>query len=794
MQILIVDDDETYRKLLRKELTGHGYDVFEAEDGIEALDVLNKEKIDIVISDILMPRMDGFQLCNEIRNSQKLKDLPIILSSAVYTMPDDEKAALEAGADAFLPRPLSEDELIGAVQKLVAEKAKQSHRHLGSQEPSGFKEYSTRLVERLEYTNAELKNRTKELEKSEEKFRKLAEELKVSQTYLRTIIDTEPECVKLVSENGTIVQMNPAGLAMVEAENESAIRGKSVYSLVAPEYRQAFQGLLEDVFQGRRGLLEFDIIGLKGTRRHMETHAIPLYNNEQNIIAMLSLTHDVTQRKLAEHQIRQTKLYLESILENSLDLIFTVRKDGTFSYVNARLEQIFGYTKKELAGRPFLEFIPESRKEFMLEKWREINQGIAGTYETEVIRADGTLVNCLVSHSAVPGFDEFLVVLKDVTELKRAEKELNEANERLESFFNNTGDSFAIFDLEGNVLRVNKAFEAIYGWSAEEVIGMKLPMVPADLIEDAHRILKEVRAGNKIIGHDTRRLKKDGSEFEASVTISPIHDVAGNVVSVGAVSRNITERKQAEEERRALEAQLLQSQKMEIIGTLAAGIAHDFNNILGVILGYLSLIEQGKQKPENFAQSIEAMGKAIARGTTLVQQLLGFARKTEVRMEALQINEVTKDIINLLRGTLPNTIEIKILLKHGLPLITADANQVHQVFMNLCLNARDAMPRGGLLSITTEYVIRDDAETERLTENQREYVLVKVADTGIGMDEATKSKIFDPFFTTKEKGKGTGLGLSMVSWIIQRHNGIIELESEVGKGTTFSVYFPVQRN
>lgn len=794
MQILIVDDDEIYRKLLRKELTGHGYDVLEAEDGIEALETLDKEKIDIILSDILMPRMDGFQLCYEIRNSQKLKDLPIILSSAIYTMSDDEKAALEAGADAFLRKPLSEDELIRIVQKLVAEKSKQLHEPLGSRESSGFKEYSARLVERLEYTNAELKKRTEELEKSEEKFRKLAEELKENQEYLRTIIDTEPECVKLVSEDGTIMQMNPAGLSMVEAENESVIKGKSVYSLVAPEYRQVFQGLLEDVFQGRRGMLEFEIIGLKGRRRFMETHAVPLRNNEQNIIAMLSLTHDVTQRKLAEQEIRQTKLYLESILENSLDLIFTVKKDGTFGYVNARLEQIFGYTKKELAGRPFLEFIPESRRQFMLEKWREINLGISGTYETEVVRANGTLVNCLVSHSAVPGFDEFLVVLKDVTELKRAERELNEANEKLESFFNNTGDSIALFDLEGKVLRVNKAFETIYGWSAEEVVGMKLPMVPAYLMDDAHRILKEVSAGNKIIGHDTRRLRKDGSEFEASVTISPIHDVAGNVVSVGAVSRNITERKQAEEERSALEAQLLQSQKMEIIGTLAAGIAHDFNNILGVILGYLSLLEPGKQKPENFANSIEAMGKAVERGTTLVQQLLGFARKTEVRMEALQINEVTKDIINLLSEALPKTIEIKILLKDGLPPITADANQVHQVFMNLCLNARDAMPLGGLLSITTEYVIRGDAETERLKEDQREYVLVKVVDTGIGMDEGTKSKIFEPFFTTKEKGKGTGLGLSMVSWIIQRHNGFIELESKVGKGTTFSVYFPVKRN
>jgi CheY-like chemotaxis protein len=230
---------------------------------------------------------------------------------------------------------------------------------------------------------------------------------------------------------------------------------------------------------------------------------------------------------------------------------------------------------------------------------------------------------------------------------------------------------------------------------------------------------------------------------------------------------------------------------MESLGILAGGIAHDFNNLLGIIIGHTSLLEIFKSDPEKITQSIEAIARAAERGADLVRQMLTFARKSDLKLESVRINDVLQDLVKFLKETLPKTIEIINDLDPQLPSVVADQNQLHSVFLNLCVNARDAMPNGGSLKIKTRLVNAEEINKfkDSLSKN---YVVVDIEDTGKGMDSTTLQRIFEPFFTTKDIGKGTGLGLSVAYGVVEKHKGYIEVESEIDKGTAFHLYFPVQ--
>jgi CheY-like chemotaxis protein len=233
---------------------------------------------------------------------------------------------------------------------------------------------------------------------------------------------------------------------------------------------------------------------------------------------------------------------------------------------------------------------------------------------------------------------------------------------------------------------------------------------------------------------------------------------------------------------------------MESLGTLASGIAHDFNNILSIIIGHASLLERLPADRSTIQKNAEAITKAGMRGASLVKQMLTFARKTDVTIESVTLNDVVNELVILLHETIPRTITVALHVEKDLPVIEADATQVHQVMLNLCLNARDAMPSGGTLTITTQVESGKTLRRKHPKANAQDYVLLSVADTGMGMDEETQRRIFEPFFTTKERGKGTGLGLSLVFGIMESHNGFVTVQSELGKGTACHCYFPVPHN
>lgn len=244
--------------------------------------------------------------------------------------------------------------------------------------------------------------------------------------------------------------------------------------------------------------------------------------------------------------------------------------------------------------------------------------------------------------------------------------------------------------------------------------------------------------------------------------------------------------------RQNLEQQLFHAQRMESIGTLAGGIAHDFNNILGIIMGHTTLLERLREQPDKFSASVQTILQAARRGAALVKQLMAFARKHEVSTEMIQVNDSVREAERLLAETVPKTITINLHLNEHLPPITIDATHLQQVLLNLCVNARDAMPTGGLLAITTRLTEGKLLRKKFFEATEKFYVAIDIADTGIGMDEQTQKRIFEPFYTTKEPGKGTGLGLAVVFGIVHTYNGFIDVVSAPGKGTIFSLFFPVR--
>jgi two-component system cell cycle sensor histidine kinase/response regulator CckA len=356
---------------------------------------------------------------------------------------------------------------------------------------------------------------------------------------------------------------------------------------------------------------------------------------------------------------------------------------------------------------------------------------------------------------------------------------------RLVALVESSDDAIVSKDLDGTIRTWNPSAERIFGYTAAEMVGDSIfRLIPPDLHDEEHMLLGRIRSGEHIAHYETTRVRKDGRRILVSLTLSPLYDATGQLIGASAIKRDVTAQ-------RAMENQLQQAQRMEAIGRLAGGIAHDFNNLLTVISGLSTMTAQALAEDSLGRQNLDQVIKAAERATKLTQQLLTFSRRQIAEVKALDLNTIVTGLEPLLRRLIGEHITLQIKLAHDLGRVRGNEIQVEQVLMNLVLNARDAMPEGGTLSLTTRNVeVTDILGREQLRLSPGPYVVLAISDTGAGMDAVTQASIFEPFFTTKGPGEGTGLGLATVYAIVQQAGGAIYVYSEPGLGSTFKVYLP----
>ncbi|MFB3915106.1 MAG: PAS domain S-box protein [Terriglobales bacterium] len=485
--------------------------------------------------------------------------------------------------------------------------------------------------------------------------------------------------------------------------------------------------------------------------------------------------------------LQRSNLRFGGVVQLSEDAIITIDDDLRITLFNPGAEQIFGYAAREVLGKPLNVLLPE--------RYRAIHDMHVGAFANspDVMRpmnARGHIFGLRKNGAEFPaeasiskfeaGNERVMTVrLRDVSERIAAERGLRE----LAAIVEFSADAIVGENLEGVITSWNKGAEKIYGYPANEVIGRDVRfLLPPDRSDEIMSNLEKVRHGISSTT-ETVRIRADGKPVNIMLTISPIRDKNGNVVGASTVAHDITEQKRLEE-------QLRQSQKMEAIGRLAGGVAHDFNNLLSVIVGYAYLMRFSVEKGHPLANAAEQVMNAAEKAGALTRQLLAFSRRQVLQPEVIDLNDVVYSMEKMLPRLIGEDIDLQTVRTPGLKSVKADPGQLEQVIMNLVVNARDAMPEGGKLTIETANIHFSEEEAQHHDVAPGDYVMLAVSDTGYGMDEQTRAHMFEPFFTTKESGKGTGLGLATVYGIVNQSSGHIWVYSEPGAGTTFKIYLP----
>src|SRR5688572_12060164 len=626
--------------------------------------------------------------------------------------------------------------------------------------------------------------------------RKRTEEALVErEKLLQAIIDTEPECVKVIDKDGIVLVMNPAGLEMIEADLLDQVIGQSIYPFVAPDYLEKFKGLIERVGRGEAGRLEFEIVGLKGMHRWMEMHAAPLRDHGNKIFASVAVSRDISEQRQAERALRKNLSILTGIIEGTTDAVFVKDTDSRYQMINSAGARLFGKAAHEIVGRDDSYVFPPATAQRIMRIDREmVASGEPETYEGDIETVAG-IRTYLTTKAPYRNEDGDIIgligIARDITPRKQIEKELRESEARYRLLFENNPLPMWVVDLETlSFLAVNEAAIRHYGYSRDEFLAM------------TRSDIRQANGGSPLADKESldgagvetprvwRHLKKDGTIIDVEVRVHEI-DFDGRRAQL-VLLNDITERKLAEKKLKEKDDHLRQVQRLEAIGQLAGGVAHDFNNLLTVIGGYNDLMLQNLPADNPMRQHAEEVKKAAERAASLTHQLLAFSRKQVLQPKVLELNSLVSNMGSMLRRLIGENIELVISLRPDAGTINADQGQIEQVVMNLVLNARDAMPQGGKLVIETKNVVLDQSFSERRSMvKPGPYVMLAVSDNGGGMDEATQKRIFEPFFTTKGVGKGTGLGLATVYGIVKQSGGNIWVYSVLGKGTTFKVYLPL---
>lgn len=774
MKILLVDDDAADRALTRSMLTNEGHIILEATDGIEGLEVLQRENVDVVISDVLMPRMDGYRFCYEVRANERIGHVPFILVSG-YTSPHDKKRALEMGADHFATKTCAASELSQILQDVTTRPRPTFKPVEPAQQLSVMKEYNQQLVEKLEQKNIELSATNQELLRSREAL-----------TLFRTLIDHSNDSIEVIDPaTGRFLDINQTACRQLGYTREEML------SMSLPDIVDSGGGRFS-MQQAMEALRPAGFRMVEARHRRKDGSTFPVEVNVRYIQLdrgyMVAVVRDITERKGAEEERARATRLMQLLLESAGEGIYGIDTEGRCTFINRAGARMLGYQPEELLGQNMHNLAHHHREDgsvYPVEEcpiFRAFRMGEHCWVDTDVFwRADGS--SFLVEYNSCPIVENgvttgAVVTVSDITERRWAEEQIAEQAALLDK----ARDAIVVRDIEGNVLFWNKGAEFVYGWTRDEALGRNV----AELYYSGSKRFDEITAHTISHGEwqgEVQHATKNGREITLEARWTLIRDNEGRPKSVLAINTDITERKK-------IEAQFLRAQRMESIGTLAGGVAHDLNNILAPIMMAIQLLKEMSTDPGT-RKILETLDVSARRGADIVRQVLSFARGLDGQRIEIQPQHLLKDLGTIIKDTFPKNIRFHSSIADDVWSIVGDPTQVHQVLLNLCVNARDAMPNGGDLTISVENTVLDEQYAAmNLQGKPGQYVNISVTDSGTGMTPEVLDKIFEPFFTTKSIDKGTGLGLSTVMAIVKSHEGLINVYSEPGKGTTFKVYLP----
>ena len=617
-----------------------------------------------------------------------------------------------------------------------------------------------------------------------------AEAVERSERYYRALIENAADAVTILNKDGSVRYSSPA-LQRIIGYSPDERRSHSVFELIHPEDQVSAIQAFEKIRKETGASINQTIRALHkdGTWRHIDFTVVNLLD-DPNIGGMVLNWRDITDKVVAQQTLLEREHFYRAITERSSDIIAIIDAAPTVRYLSPSFEKVLGHRPADIIGTPGLQLVhPDDLPRAMQLLERLVNErretandelriaDIHGVYHYMDVRTRN-----LLNDKVIQGI---VIDCRDITDRRAAEQALRASEERFRKVIETSGEGIVLRDPFGRITFANERFAEMLGYEASELVGMHVDYITApEFVPEMRASAERRRRTGKSESMDLQFLHRDGRRVDAILAASPTYDNDGNFTGALGMITDITERKRLEE-------QLRQAQKIEAVGRLAGGVAHDFNNLLTAIRGHVDLLLTDTHVTGDIRDDIEEIRKAADRAATLTQQLLAFSRRQMLQPVVLEFDGIVREMESLLRRLIAEDIVLVTDLNAGSTRVRADRGQIEQVLMNLVVNARDAMPSGGELRIETQ-CCEIDEEFARANAGSIPggYAKLTVQDTGVGMDPGTLSHVFEPFFTTKELGKGTGLGLATVYGIVKQSGGYIRVLSDVGSGTSFEIFLP----